>query len=182
MKKSSLTLLLALVSFCYISAQKLGTKDAVVSFDASSSLEAIKANNKSGQLVLNTQTGEVAARVLIKNFIFKQALMQQHFNENYMESTKFPNATLTGKVADLSKINFAKDGTYNSKIKGQLEMHGVKKDVEVPVAFTVKGGVVSVNANFTVLCADYGIAIPSVVADKVAKEAKISVQGTLSNK
>jgi YceI-like domain len=182
MKKSSLTLLLAFATLFAVSAQKLGTKDAVVSFDASSPLEAIKANNKSGQLVLNTQSGEVAARVLIKNFIFKQALMQQHFNENYMESTKFPNATLTGKIADLSKVNFSKDGTYNAKIKGQLEMHGVKKDVEVPATFTVKSGVVSVNANFTVLCADYGIAIPSVVADKVAKEAKISVQGTLSNK
>lgn len=160
-----------------VSAQKLATKDATVSFDATSSLEAIKATNNGGQVALNTQTGEVAARVLIKSFNFKKALMQEHFNENYMESTKYPNATLTGKLDNLSAIKFNQDGTYKTTIKGTLDMHGVKKSVDVPAVITVKNGVISFTANFKVLCADYNIAIPSVVADKVAKEVAISISG-----
>jgi polyisoprenoid-binding protein YceI len=171
-----------LVLFAFqLSAQKLGTKDAKVEFDATSSLEKIKAVNKSGSVAMNTQNGDVAARVLVKNFIFKQALMQEHFNENYLESGKYPNATLKGKISNLSDVKFDKDGTYKANIVGTLEMHGVTKPVTVPATLTVKDGKVGFSANFKVTMADYNIAIPSVVADKVAKEAKISVEGTLSN-
>jgi polyisoprenoid-binding protein YceI len=162
-------------------AQKIGTKDAKVSFDATSALESIKAVNKSGTVALNTQSGDVAARVQIKNFTFKQALMQEHFNENYLESGKYPNATLKGKITNLSDVKFGTDGVYKAKIKGTLEMHGVTKDVEVPATLTVKGGTVDFKSAFKVLCADYNIAIPSVVADKVAKEVKIEVEGSLNN-
>ena len=160
-----------------VNAQKLTTNDAKVDFDATSAVENIKAANKSGAVALNTATGEVAARVLIKNFIFKQALMQEHFNENYLESGKYPNATLKGKISNPSAVDFKKDGTYKSTINGTLEMHGVTKPVEVPVTFTVKGGKIQFSSKFKVACADYNIAIPSVVADKVAKEVKISVEG-----
>jgi hypothetical protein len=162
-------------------AQKIGTKDAKVSFDASSPLENIKAVNNSGTVALNTTTGDVAARVLIKNFVFKQALMQEHFNENYLESTKFPNSTLKGKISNLADVKFGTDGTYNAKIAGTLEMHGVTKTVEVPATITVKGGAVAFKSDFSVACADYKIAIPSVVADKVAKEVKIHIEGSLTN-
>jgi polyisoprenoid-binding protein YceI len=174
--------LVAIAAFSFsVTAQKVATKDAKVKFDATSSLEAIKATNNSGTVALNKETGEVAARVLIKNFIFTQALMQEHFNENYMESTKYPNATLKGKISNLSDVKMGTDGTYKAKISGTLEMHGVTKPVEVPATITVKGGKIDFKAEFKILCADYKIAIPSVVADKVAKEVKISVDGTLSN-
>ena len=181
MKKLIFSAFMAALFVTAATAQKIGTKDAKVSFDATSSLEQIRAVNNSGSVAMNTATGDVAARVLIKNFIFKQALMQEHFNENYLESNKFPNATLKGKISNLSEVKFDTDGTYKGKIAGTLEMHGVTKPVEVPATFTVKGGKVAFKADLTVVCADYGIAIPSVVADKVAKEAKISVEGTLSN-
>jgi polyisoprenoid-binding protein YceI len=158
------------------------TKDAKVVFDASSPLEPIKATNSSGGVALDASTGDVVASVQIKNFIFKQALMQEHFNENYMESTKYPKATLTGKIANFGAVKLGQDGTYNTKINGTLDMHGVKKTVEVPATITVKSGSVSFSSQFKVLCADYGIAIPSVVADKVAKEVKINVDGTLAPK
>ena len=164
-----------------LNAQKVASKDAKVKFDATSSLEAIKATNNSGTVALNKETGDVAARVLIKNFIFKQALMQEHFNENYMESTKFPNATLKGKISNLSDVKFGTDGTYKAKIKGTLEMHGVTKPIEIPATITVKGDKIDFSSEFKVLTADYNIAIPSVVADKVAKEVKISVDGSLAN-
>lgn len=164
-----------------LNAQKVATKDAKVKFDATASLEDIKATNSSGTVALNKETGEVAARVLIKNFIFKQALMQEHFNENYMESTKFPNATLKGKISNLSDVKLGTNGTYNAKISGTLEMHGVTKNIEVPAVITVKGSEIGFKSDFKVVMADYGISIPSVVADKVAKEAKINVEGTLKN-
>ncbi len=163
-------------------AQKMGTNDAKVTFDASSPLENIKAVNNSGTVALNSSTGDVAARVLIKNFVFKQALMQEHFNENYLESTKFPNATLKGKISNLSDVKFGTNGTYSAKITGTLEMHGVTKNVEVPATITVKDGATAFKANFAVACADYSIAIPSLVADKVAKEVKINIEGSLTNK
>ena len=181
MKKFLLSAAALFLLVTAMSAQKIGTKDAKVSFDASSPVENIKAVNNSGTVAVNTSTGDVAARVLIKNFIFKQSLMQEHFNENYLESTKFPNSTLKGKISNLSDVKFGTDGTYNAKISGTLEMHGVTKKVEVPATVTVKGGVTSFKSEIKIACADYNIAIPSVVADKVAKEAKISVEGTLSN-
>jgi polyisoprenoid-binding protein YceI len=162
-------------------AQKIGTKDAKVAFDATSSVENIKAVNNSGQVVVNTSSGDVAARVLIKNFIFKQSLMQEHFNENYMESTKYPNSTLKGKISNLSEVKFGTDGTYKAKITGTLEMHGVTKNVEIPATITVKGDKTTFKSDFKIACADYNIAIPSLVADKVAKEVKISIEGALSN-
>lgn len=171
---------MALLAFSLqIDAQKIGTKDAKVQFDASSPLEPIKATNNSGSVALNTATGDVAARVLIKNFIFKQSTMQEHFNENYLESTKFPNSTLKGKITNLSDVKFGTDGTYNAKIKGTLEMHGVTKDVEVPAVITVKDGVTSFKSELKIACADYKIAIPSVVADKIAKDVKINIEGAL---
>jgi polyisoprenoid-binding protein YceI len=171
-------LLSALALFLFVAAV---TKDAKVAFDASSPLEPIKAVNNSGTVALNTSTGDAAARVLIKNFVFKQSLMQEHFNENYMESTKYPNATLKGKISNLSEVKFGTDGTYKAKITGTLEMHGVTKNVEIPATITVKGGDTSFKSEFKVACADYNIAIPSVVADKVAKEVKINIEGKLSN-
>jgi polyisoprenoid-binding protein YceI len=181
MKKLIFCAVLALLAVA-AQAQKMITKDAKVSFDASSPLEPIKATNSSGGVALDAATGDVVASVQVKNFIFKQALMQEHFNENYMESTKFPKATLTGKIANFSAVKLTKDGTYNTKINGTMDMHGVKKQVEVPATITVKGGVVTFSSTFKVLCADYGIAIPSVVADKIAKEVKINVEGTLAPK
>jgi polyisoprenoid-binding protein YceI len=123
----------------------------------------------------------VAARVQVKNFIFAQALMQEHFNENYLESNKFPSATLKGKIVNIADLKLDKDGTYKAKVQGTLEMHGVTNNLTVPATLVVSGGKINFNANFNVLCADYKIAIPSVVADKVAKEVKINIEGVLSN-
>ncbi len=164
-----------------LSAQRIFTKSASVSFDATSnkSLEEVDAKTSTGTIVVDAPTGAVEAAVLMKSFQFEKALMQEHFNENYVESTKFPKATFKGKIADLSKVNFTKDGTYNVDVAGNLTMHGVTKAVTAPATFTVKGGKVSAQTNFSVALADYGIAIPSLVADKVAKVAKVSFSGAL---
>jgi polyisoprenoid-binding protein YceI len=164
-----------------VSAQRIFSRNANVSFDATSnkSLEEVDAKTNTGTIVIDAGTGAVEAAVLMKSFQFKKALMQEHFNENYVESSKYPKATFKGKITDASKVSFATDGTYKVLVAGNLTMHGVTKQVSAPATITVKGGKVSAQTDFTVALADYGISIPSLVADKVAKSAKVSFGGAL---
>lgn len=164
-----------------LSAQRIFTRSANVAFDATSnkSLEEVDAKTNTGTIVIDAGTGAVEAAVLMKSFQFEKALMQEHFNENYAESTKFPKATFKGKIADQSKVNFAQDGTYKISLSGNLTLHGVTKAVTAPATITVKGGKVAAQTDFSVTLADHGIAIPSLVADKVAKAAKVSFGGAL---
>lgn len=161
-------------------AQKFFTRDAKIQFNSDTPMEKIEAVNKSGTAVIDAQSGKMEWKVLIKNFIFEKALMQEHFNENYMESSKFPSATFKGVLTDLSSVNFGKDGSYKVKAKGTMEIHGVKKELEVPGTITVKGGAVSVKSNFIAAVADYNIDIPGVVRDKIAKEINVMVDAALN--
>lgn len=164
-----------------LSAQKIFTRDAKAYFDATakSSPERIEATNNSGTLVLEQSSGRIEAAVLIKGFLFEKALMQEHFNENYLESGKFPKASFKGKIDDLSKVNFTRDGSYSVPVSGDLTLHGVTKPIKTAVTFNIKNGKVSAATSFPAILSEYGIAIPSLVADKVAKEATISVSGEL---
>ena len=164
-----------------LSAQRIFTRSANVSFDATSnkSLEEVDAKTNTGTIVIDAGTGAVEAAVLMKSLQFKKALMQEHFNENYAESTKYPKATFKGKITDATSVNFTKDGTYNITVAGNLTMHGVTKPMTTPATITVKGGKVSAQTDFSVALADYNISIPSLVADKVAKVAKVSFGGAL---
>ena len=118
--------------------------------------------------------------VLIKAFEFEKALMQEHFNENYMESDKYPKSTFVGKIDNLSEVKFEKDGVYTAKISGDLTIHGVTKKVNTTGTFTVKSGAVKGDATFMVLLEDYKIAIPAVVKDKVSKDIKVVVDVNLT--
>jgi len=108
--------------------------------------------------------------------------MQEHFNENYMESDKYPKAEFKGKIADIAKVNFAKDGTYDVTVKGNMTIHGVTKEVNVPGTVTVKGTQVTTNAEFDVVPADYKINIPKLVEGKIAKEIEVTVNSILTKK
>ena len=114
--------------------------------------------------------------IFIKAFEFDHALMQEHFNENYMESDKYPQATFKGNVENMNQVDMTKDGTYNVKVKGNLTIHGVTKEVEAPGTLTVKGGKLTAgNSTFQVKPEDYGISIPSVVRQKIADQMKVTV-------
>jgi len=175
--KKFLTLAAVTVSLI-ASAQKLTSKDTQVHINASTPVEDIDAvlNNAVG--ILNTETNEAVWQLQIQSFTFKRALMQEHFNENYMESTKFPKATLKAKIGGVT--DWKKPATYKGGIKGQMEIHGVTKDVSIPVTITVnKDGSVSIESEFSVRTADYGIEIPTLVVSKVAEEVKVTVKSTL---
>jgi polyisoprenoid-binding protein YceI len=180
-KKIIVVLCTTAISTMSFAQAKYFTKTGKIEFDATAakSPEDIKAVNKSTTMVLDSKTGDMQFSVLMKGFEFSRALMQEHFNENYVESTKFPKAEFKGKIVDNTAVNYAKDGTYKVKVKGKLTMHGVTKDTESDGVITVKAGKVIATATIVALFADYKIAIPKVVSDKVASSAKINVNCTL---
>jgi polyisoprenoid-binding protein YceI len=156
----------------------LMTRTGHISFYSSAKLENIEAHNYQVSSSLNTGTGDMAYSVLIKSFQFKKALMQEHFNENYMESDKYPKSTFKGKITDISKVNFDKDGTYNVKVQGDLMIHNVTKNVTADGTVTVKGGEITAKSKFPVRVKDYNITIPSVVSEKIAEVVDVTVDVT----
>jgi polyisoprenoid-binding protein YceI len=179
MKKVILSVF-SLVILTNLSAQKYFSKDAKVFFSATSSMDKIEGTNNKGTLVIDAASSKLEAAVLVKGFHFEKALMEEHFNENYMESGKFAKATFAGEITDMKTVNMSKDGDYKVNVKGKMTMHGVTKDLSSTATLTVKGGaVVKGKTSFKVLVSDYNIPIPSVVKDKIAKEAKIDVEANL---
>jgi hypothetical protein len=157
--------------------QKYFTKTGKIKFDATSasSPERIEGINKSVICVLDTKTGNMQFSVLMKGFEFERALMEEHFNENYIESEKFPKADFKGMITDNASVDYSKDGNYTVKVKGTLIMHGETRDVEAIGKISIQGGKINTTADFTLLLSDYKIYIPGIVSDKVSKMAKISV-------
>ena len=180
MKRVSFAIALILISANILMAQdKIFTKTGTINFDASGEMETIAAVNKKATCVVDTKTGAMEFAVLMKAFTFEKALMEEHFNENYIESDTYPKSTFKGKIDNLSAINFAADGTYTANISGDLTIHGVTKATTAKGTFTVKGGKVTGASKFKVLLSDYNISIPAVVAKNINKEATISVDVSL---
>jgi YceI-like domain len=151
------------------------TKTGTITFKGKSKVEKIEAINKSVACKLDATTGAVDFIVLVKSFVFDSQLMQEHFNENYLESDKFPKASFKGKITNLAEINFAKDGVYKANVQGVFAIHGVSQTINGTGNITVKGGKVSITSNIGVLCSTYKIDIPSAVKDKVSNEVNISI-------
>jgi hypothetical protein len=177
MKKSLLNfffLLLIITVGTNAPAQKLITKTGNIKFQASMpSYEEVAAENKSVSAVLDQSTGDFASLVLIKGFRFKVALMEEHFNENYMESEKFSKATLKGKIEDfdISKITST---PKNFTLKGDLTIHGKTKPVMVIIKISKAANGVNAIGAFEVKPEDFDIEIPSLVRKKVSDKIKIN--------
>lgn len=155
------------------------TKTGKIDFFSKAPLEDIEAKNKTVTAVVDTKTGALQFSVQMKGFEFEKALMQEHFNENYVESNKYPKADFKGTVANNSAVNYTKDGTYNVTVKGKLTLHGVTKDVEAPGTIKVNGGKIEAASTFNIQLSDYNISIPSVVKDKISNSIKITVDTKL---
>jgi hypothetical protein len=166
------------------SAQTFLTRTGRINFDATTknSPERVEAKNNEVACIVEPKTGDVRYQVLIKSFKFERALMQEHFNENYMESDKYPKADFKGSIANIHELNLTKDGSYNAKVSGKLTIHGVTNDVTVPGTISVKGNTMEIKAKFMVKLADYNISVPAVVADKLDKIATITVDCQLTQK
>lgn len=174
--KRSILLVAAVAFFVNLGySQKYFTRDGKISFFSEAPLEKIEAHNAKATSVIDAESGRLEFAVLIKAFQFEKALMQEHFNENYMESDEFPKATFKGGIEDPSAVNFSEDGEYDVQVSGDLTIRGVTKPVTTPGKITIQNGVITANAAFEVTVADYEIEIPAVVREKIAKVVEIKV-------
>jgi hypothetical protein len=163
-------------------AQKAYTKNGFISFFSSTKMEDIKADNNQVLCVLNTQNGDLQFSLLNKGFRFAKALMEEHFNESYIESSKFPKSTFKGSIADVSKVNFTKDGNYTVTVKGGLTIHGVTKNITTSGTITINGGKINAAAKFIAKLADYKISVPGTVKNNIAATIEITVNCNLDQK
>lgn len=171
-----LSAILVMVITVNVQAQtKYFTKEGRAQFYSKAPLEEIEAVNKKVTSVLDASTGQVEFSVLMKAFEFQKALMQEHFNENYVESDKFPKATFKGAIDNASEVKWTSDGVYPVKVTGKMTLHGVAKDITVPGTIEIKGGKIFAKSTFNLLIRDYDIEIPNLVKDKVAETVKVEV-------
>jgi hypothetical protein len=177
---SALTILF--IGFVSCAQTKYITKTGVVTFEASvPSFEEVKASNKSVTAILNSDSGEIAALVLLKGFRFKNALMEEHFNENYAESDLYPKATFKGKITDL-KLEKITDNTW-FKANGELFFHGKSKQLENIIFIISKDeDTIYISGNFNVTASDFDIKIPKIVRSKIAEDIAVSFVFNLKRK
>ncbi len=156
-------------------AQKFITRNGEIKFEGSmTGIEEITAINKTASCIFDQSTGDFVALVLVKAFKFKSPLMEEHFNENYLESSKFPKSTFKGKVLnyDATKLSTTKT---DFDLEGELTIHGVTKKVKVKIGLTSINGKVVASSNFLAKIADFKIEIPSLVKSKIAENIKITL-------
>lgn len=151
-------------------------KNARISFFSEAPLENIEAVTSKAASALGVKTYEIAFKVPIASFEFEKQLMREHFNENYLESDKFPYATFNGKIND--PVDWNADGKYTVTVAGILDIHGIKKRYETRATIEVKGRVINTHATFVVKIADHGIKIPRVVIKNIAEEVAVDVSST----
>jgi len=166
------------MSLCFhVEAQGLLVdKASRISFFSAAPLEDISAVTQKAASALDTGNNEIAFKVPITSFEFKKKLMQEHFNENYLESGKYPHATFGGKINE--PIDWNRDGAYQVTVGGNLEIHGVKKFYTTSATIEVKGGVITAQTTFNVKVADHDVDIPRIVIRNIAEVVEVRVSST----
>lgn len=149
-------------------------KSLETSFFSEARFENIEATSRKGSAAINTATGEVAFKIPIRSFVFQNGLMQEHFNENYLESDKYPNATFAGKL--MPGTNLSKEGTYNVIVSGKLTVHGTSKDRTIAGIIEVKNGQMLLNTAFDVPVEDHRIDIPNDKLSKISQNINVKLK------
>ncbi|MES2592226.1 MAG: YceI family protein [Bacteroidota bacterium] len=176
MKKLFLLLITAAFS-TVMSAQIYIAKTCTVSFFSSSPIENIEAINKSSKPIINTATGDVQIKIVMSGFVFEKPLMQEHFNENYVESEKFPNAFFKGKINET--IDYTKNGEHKVTVTGKLTIHGVEKDRTINGTVAVKDSEIAISTKFNVHIADHDIEVPSLYVQNIAEDVEVKLNAIL---
>lgn len=177
MKK--LILCAMLLSAAVLKAQiyKAKTDGSSISFFSKSPLEDITAVNKKSTIGLNTLTNDIQVGVTMTYFKFPKPLMEEHFNENYVESDKYPVCVFKGKIQEA--VDYTKDGENKVTVKGTMNLHGVTKDVEIKGTLTKKGSEIIIDSDFKIKIADYGIKVPSLYVQNIAEVVDVKITATL---
>ncbi|PCH66761.1 MAG: hypothetical protein COC01_07305 [Bacteroidetes bacterium] len=175
--KITLTLIVILATAFYSVGQDVYlTKTAKAKFYSEAPLENIEAISEKMTSIVNTTTKAVVCKVAIKSFVFEKPLMQEHFNEKYMESEKHPYGQLKGTIVE--DVDLSKDGTYEVTWKGDLTLHGVTQPREIKGTITVKDGKITIHAVFNVKIEDHKIEVPSIVIDNIAEVVEVTFDAT----
>jgi len=155
--------------------QRYITKNGHIKFYSETPVETIEAHNQQVNCALDSKTGEFVFKVLMKSFEFEKALMEEHFNENYVESDKFPNATFKGRVLNIDQIDLTQDGEYKVTVEGDLTIHGVTNKIMEDGIFKVENSRLLGSAVFNVKPEDYKIKIPKTVINNIADDIEVTV-------
>ena len=174
---------IAIVLLAWMSIHQAGQdiytcKNAKISIYSSAPIEDIEATATTGASVYNATTGELAFSVPIRAFHFPKALMEEHFNENYMESDKYPKASFKGKIQEHPDLS--KDGTYPITVTGDFQVHGVTQTRTIKGNLSVNNGVITMTSEFMVKLADHHIDIPAIVFHHIAETIRVRLSATYS--
>jgi polyisoprenoid-binding protein YceI len=178
--KFKISILVIFFTLTFYAQEKYYTKSGTIIFESSvATFEEVKATNTKVTAIFKPETGDIAALALVKAFRFKVALMEEHFNENYAESNKYPKAKFSGKIE-----NFDPTTLNNTKvwIKGKLTFHGVTKEVRITADISNKNDMIQISSSFTLKPEEFGIEIPKIVRKKIAKEVDVSLNFSLKKK
>jgi len=158
-----------------LNAQKFQTKTGVIKFLSKTAVEDIKAENRKVVSVLDAATGAMEFSLLMKGFDFPNQVMEDHFNESYAESTKYPKATFKGKLTDVKKVDFTKDGTYTAEVTGKLTIKNVTKDIKTTATFVIKAGKVTATTKLDIKPKDYNFNIPATAEKSIAETLSVDI-------
>ena len=175
MKTRLIVLSLLLTSLFSFAQEKYITHTAHIKFFSTTPVEDIEADSYQASSVINTQDGALVFQVPMRSFEFEKALMQEHFNENYVESDKYPKSLFKGKIKDFDS-EMLKEGKREIEVTGTMTIHGVKREIAEKATLEVKGQKPTLHTKFMVAPADYEIKIPGIVKNKIAKELEVTVK------
>ena len=156
---------------------RYATRTGEVTGHSETPMENIDAVNHKATSVLDLASGQIQVSMLIKAFEFEKALMQEHFNENYMESNTYPKASFKGTLKGVSPEQLKEPGAYEAQVEGELTIHGVARPVKSKGTVTVAGdGTISASSDLVVRPEDHGIKVPGLVRKKIADEVQVNVR------
>ena len=173
-------ILICLLFSTQLIAQQYYSKKGQVSFFSEAPIENIEAVNKDVSAIIDSQSGGFAFRLKIQDFTFPSSLMQEHFNESYLESDKYPLSTFTGSIADISKLDLSSRQTLT--VKGSLSIHGITQETEMVAYAQIINGELHISSIFDVVLEDYDIDIPKIMMYKIAEVIKVAVDIKLQNR
>ena len=176
MKKLSLLFIGTLIVTASHSQIYVG-KTCEISFYSHSPIEDIKAANKVTKPMLNTSTGDVQMKIDVKEFIFSKPLMQEHFNEEYLETEKYPYAVFKGKINE--KVDFTKSGDTKVTVTGKFSIHGVELDKTIDGLVSIDGNTIIISSKFMIHVADYKIKVPSLYVANIAEDVEVKLNASL---
>lgn len=172
--KNIIFIILVLYAFPGLTQKKFVTTKGEINFTSNAKLEVIKAASNKVQGIIDPTNEQFAFIVKIQSFEgFNSNLQQQHFNERYMETDKYYDATFSGKI--IEPVDFSNDGIYDVNAKGVLIIHGVKQLRIIPGKLKIEKGILQINSNFAIPLADHNIKIPTLVNEKIATEILVSL-------